>query len=122
MRALRIVGQETVHATWKYVDFQLYAHTACNLRVAWSEPVGNSPLAKRVDEPVDCMTCLVNAERSKPSDMFKAINQYKLRTSVMLMSSEAYRTLVEGLTSPRDDPDEQRPLPAFPSNDPSRRR
>lgn len=65
MKALRIVGQATVHSTSRYVDFRFYAHTACNLRVAWKEPKGNSPIAELVDEPVDCMTCLVNTAREQ---------------------------------------------------------
>lgn len=76
MRALRIAGQATVHSTSRHVHFYFYAYTACNLRVdwrepvcnlrvAWREPVGNSPLAEPVNEPVDCMTCLVNMAREQ---------------------------------------------------------
>ena len=68
MRALRITGQATVHSTSRHVDFHFYAHTACNLRVEWRYAIGKTvtlfddrPLviAEPVDEPVDCMTCLV---------------------------------------------------------------
>lgn len=75
MRALRIVGQVTVHSTDWDVDFHFYAHTACNLRVNWRavlhetvtlDPNDDRPIiAEPVDEPVDCMTCLVNMARAQ---------------------------------------------------------
>lgn len=74
MRALRIAGQAIVHATPRHTDFHFYANTVCGLRVDWrayiedtvtfSDPEDDKPvIADPVDEPVDCMTCLVRAER-----------------------------------------------------------
>jgi hypothetical protein len=76
VRALRIAGQATVHSTSRHVDFHFYAHTACNLRVNWKatlhETVTLDPsdddrlvIAEPVDEPVDCMTCLVRLAREE---------------------------------------------------------
>lgn len=76
MRALRIAGRVTVHATLRHADFYFYAHTACNLRVDWRaalretitlDPDGDERLvvAEPVDDPVDCMTCLVNVSREQ---------------------------------------------------------
>lgn len=75
MRALRIAGQATVHSTSRHVDFHFYAYTACNLRVDWKDAVRMSVtldpdddrlvIAEPVNEPVDCMTCLVRMAREE---------------------------------------------------------
>ncbi len=64
MSGIRVVGRVVVHAPSIHVDFHLYAHTACGIRVNWTR-VGNSPRGERVNEPVDCMTCLVNVGREQ---------------------------------------------------------
>lgn len=90
MRALRILGQATVHSTSRHVDFHFYAYTACGLRVDWRAAIRDSAtldpdddrlvIADPVDEPVDCMTCLVRmaSEEDKADKLTNPSAEIKL--------------------------------------------
>ncbi len=75
MKALRIVGQTIVHTVSEDDDFYWCARTACDLHVDWKSVIETTitldpnldaelVIGEPVNEPVDCMTCLVRIARS----------------------------------------------------------
>ncbi len=64
-KAVRIAGQAIVHATLKIGHFRFYTYTACMTRTVRRVAINEDTLVGEVDEPVDCMTCLVAISRSQ---------------------------------------------------------
>ena len=115
MSNVRVIGDRVTHAVSEHVDFELYAHTACHVRVAWmNDPTGRAKeIAERVDDPVDCMTCLIRLARRRDPVAFALTNP--------CAEIEPPEDVSAAPRSPRDGPGEPGRLPTFPSNSPGSR-
>lgn len=105
----RITGDGITHALSEHDTFALYAYTLCHKRMArraW--PGRTDEIAEMVDDPVDCMTCLVRQARQQDPP----------RLTNLCGETWLEPTGAAAPCRPQDDPSEPEPLPTDPANDP----
>jgi len=94
------------------LNYELRAYTACGIRTVWKNDPSRraKEIVEVVDDPVDCMTCLIRLARRPDPIAFAFTNPCG---EIEVASSAP--------CSPRDGPSEPGLLQLFPEDDPDRR-